>query len=81
MPWIETIGLTQAKGKLKKQLQAALDRAGRIWNIVGIMSQNPRVLEESMDFYAAVMFGRSALSRGRREMLAVVTSAANGCVY
>jgi alkylhydroperoxidase family enzyme len=66
---------------LKKEYQAALERAGRIWHIVSIMSQNPRSMKASMDFYSAIMFGRSPLSRSRREMLAVVVSATNHCVY
>lgn len=81
MPWIRVIGPDEATGFLKKQYDAALKRAGRVWRIVSIMSQNPRVLKASMDFYSALMYGRSPLSRGQREMLAVVVSAANGCVY
>jgi alkylhydroperoxidase family enzyme len=81
MPWIRTVGLDRATGYLKKQLEAAVARAGRVWHIVGIMSLNPRVLGTSMDFYAAVMYGRSPLSRGQREMLAVVVSRVNRCRY
>ena len=81
MPWIDVIPYEKATGFLKKQYDDALERAGRIWHIVSIMSQNPRVLESSMDFYGAIMFGRSPLSRGQREMLAVVVSAANHCHY
>jgi len=81
MPWIRTIGLDEATGLLKRQLEAALERAGRIWNIVGIMSLNPRVLRGSIDFYAAVMYGPSPLSRGQRELLAVVVSQTNHCRY
>ncbi|MEE8361566.1 MAG: carboxymuconolactone decarboxylase family protein [Gemmatimonadales bacterium] len=81
MPWIRTIGLDEATGYLKQQLEAAIKRAGRIWHIVGIMSLNPRVLRTSMDFYAAVMYGRSPLSRGQRELIAVVVSRVNHCRY
>ena len=81
MPWIRTIGLDEATGYLKQQLEAAVKRAGRIWHIVGIMSLNPRVLRTSMDFYAAVMYGGSPLSRGQRELIAVVVSRANHCRY
>lgn len=81
MPWIKVYSIDEATGFLKKQYEAALKRAGRIWNIVSIMSQNPRALKTSMDFYSAVMFGRSPLSRGQREMLAVVVSAENHCIY
>ena len=81
MPRIHVVPHEKATGLLKKQYDAAVARAGRIWRIVSIMSQNPRVLQSSMDLYGATMFGRSPLSRGQREMLAVVVSVANQCVY
>jgi alkylhydroperoxidase family enzyme len=81
MAWIEVISLKAAKGLLKREFDTALQRAGRIWNIVRIMSLNPRVLKSSMAFYGALMHGPSPLSRGQREMLAVVVSVANECYY
>ena len=81
MPWIKIFSLEEATGFLKKEYEAALKRAGRLWHIVTIMSQNPRAMKSSMDFYGAIMFGRSPLSRSQREMLAVVVSAANHCIY
>lgn len=81
MPWIEVISLERATGALKRQYQAALARAGRIWGVVSVMSQNPRTLEASMGLYGATMHGPSPLSRGQREMLAVVVSATNHCLY
>ncbi len=81
MAWIKVIGLDEAKGLLKKEYASALKRAGRIWHIVSIMSQNPRVMKGSMDFYGAIMHGQSPLSRGQREMLATVVSAENQCIY
>lgn len=81
MPWIEVISLEKATGVLKQELEKAIQRAGRIWNIVAIMSQNGRVMKASMEMYGAAMFGPSPLSRSQREMLAVVVSVANHCVY
>lgn len=81
MPWIKTIRPENATGLLKQQYEAAVKRAGRIWNIVRIMSPNARVLKASMDFYSTVMHSPSELSRSRREMLAVVVSATNSCTY
>lgn len=81
MPWIHVIPLAEAAGMLRQQYEAAIRRAGRIWNIVSIMSQNPRAMKASMDFYGALMHGQSPLSRSQREMIAVVVSRANGCVY
>jgi uncharacterized peroxidase-related enzyme len=81
MPWIDVISLEKATGALKREYEAALKRAGRIWNIVSIMSQNPQAMKRSMDFYSTLMFGRSPLCRSQREMLAMVVSATNHCIY
>jgi len=51
MAWIKTLGLEEATGRLKDQYDAAMQRAGRIWNIVRIMSLNPPVLDASMKLY------------------------------
>jgi alkylhydroperoxidase family enzyme len=45
------------------------------------MSLRQEVLDPAMELYVAVMRGESALTRARREMLAVVVSRANGCHY
>ncbi|MCA9926647.1 MAG: carboxymuconolactone decarboxylase family protein [Anaerolineales bacterium] len=81
MAWIDVIPLEKATGFLKKEYETAIKRAGRIWKIVSIMSLNARTMKASMDFYSAIMYGRSPLSRSQREMLAVVVSAANHCIY
>ena len=81
MPWISQIDVGDAEGPLKRQFDAALERAGRVWHIVQIMSLNPRTMKASMDIYAAIMFGRSPLTRVQRELLAVTVSAELGCHY
>lgn len=81
MPYIQQIPIDKASGLLKKELEKAIKRAGRIWNIVQIMSLNGRVMQASMQMYGAAMFADSPLSRQQREMLAVVVSKANHCVY
>ena len=81
MPWIEQIEVSKATGLLKKQFDAALQRAGRVWNIVRIMSLNPTALGASMSLYGVLMKGRSPLSRMQREMLATVVSAELACHY
>lgn len=81
MPYIKQISIDSATGLLKRELEKALKRAGRVWNIVGIMSLNGRVMKASMQMYGATMFAESPLSRQQREMLAVVVSVANDCYY
>ncbi len=81
MPWIRLIPMEEATGLLKRELEKAVRRAGRIWQIVHVMSQNPRVLKTSMELYGAIMHGRSPLSRVQRELLATVVAWELGCVY
>jgi alkylhydroperoxidase family enzyme len=81
MPWIRQIPVEEATGLLKREFEKALERAGRVWNIVHVMSLNPPVLREGIGFYGALMFGRSPLSRAQRELLATVVSAELDCRY
>lgn len=81
MPWIRQIPLEEATGFLKKLLDAALERAGRVWHIVHVMSINPRTMDASMKLYGAAMFAPSPLSRRQREMLATVVSKEQDCFY
>ena len=81
MPYIHQIPIEEATGFLKKLFDSALERAGRVWHIVHIMSLNPRVMDASLKQYGAIMFGSSSLSRMQREVLATVTSKSNDCFY
>lgn len=81
MAWVRLTSDAEATGALARHFSAAMKRAGRIWNIVRLMSPNPAVLDRSMHLYRALMFGDSPLSRGQRELLAVVVSRTNRCEY
>ncbi|MCZ6916855.1 MAG: hypothetical protein O7I93_08765 [Gemmatimonadetes bacterium] len=81
MSWITEIGPEEATGLLKKELDRAVARAGRVWNIVQVMSVNPAVLRSSMDHYIAIMRGPSPLTRFQRELLGTVVSAELRCRY
>lgn len=81
MAWIKTIPPEEATGHLKEQYDAAIKRAGRVFNVVSLQSLNPRVLDASIRLYAAIMLGPSSLSRAQREMIAVVVSKTNDCFY
>lgn len=81
MPWITQVPIERATGLLKKQFDAALKRAGRVWHIVHIMSVNPPVMDSSMRLYGSIMYGASPLSRVQRELLATVVSAELDCFY
>ena len=81
MPWIDQIAISDATGVLKRQFEAAIKRAGRVWHIVHIMSINPPAMRSSIQFYRTIMMGVSPLSRVQREMLATVTSYELDCFY
>ena len=71
----------EATGLLKSEYDAAIGRAGKVFNIVKAMSLRPGVLQRSMELYKGIMFGPSGLSRLERELLAVVVSRENDCHY
>ncbi|MBA2384000.1 MAG: carboxymuconolactone decarboxylase family protein [Actinobacteria bacterium] len=81
MPHLRLIDVDEATGELKSEYDAAVGRAGKVFNIVKAMSLRPAVLRRSMDLYREIMFGVSGLSRGERELLAVVVSRENDCHY
>ena len=70
-----------ASGVLKEEYDAAVGRAGKVFNIVKAMSLRPSVLRRSMELYKGIMFGPSGLSRQERELLATVVSRENDCHY
>lgn len=81
MAWIRTVPDGEARGLLGKIYEDARRRAGRVYEIVRAMSLQPPVAEASMGLYGRVMFGRGALTRAQRELLAVVVSRVNHCHY
>ena len=81
MAWIREVPREEATGPLRVELDAAVRRAGRVWNIVQAMSVNHAVLKTSMRLYGAIMFGPSSLSRFQRELLATIVSVELKCRY
>ena len=81
MAWIQVVEPEEATGALKEEYDVALQRAGKVFNILKVQSLNPEALKASMHLYQVTMFGASGLSRAEREMLATVVSWANHCFY
>jgi alkylhydroperoxidase family enzyme len=81
MAHLRLIDVEAATGRLKEEYDAAVGRAGKVFNIVKAMSLRPGVLHCSMELYKGIMFGPSGLSRQERELLAVVVSRQNDCHY
>jgi alkylhydroperoxidase family enzyme len=78
---IRLIDEAKADGLLAEEYHAAVERAGKVFNILKAMSLRPGVLRASMELYREIMFGESGLSRSERELLATVTSAEQSCHY
>jgi alkylhydroperoxidase family enzyme len=81
MPYIRTVPEPDAEGMLRREYDAALKRAGKVFNVVSIQSLRPPVLRASIALYSALMVEPGALPRWVRELLAVVVSRTNGCRY
>jgi alkylhydroperoxidase family enzyme len=78
---LDLVDPDDATGPLADEYDAAVRRAGRVYNIVSSMSLRPGVLKRSMELYKAIMFGPCGLTRQERELLATVVSATNECHY
>jgi uncharacterized peroxidase-related enzyme len=81
MAFLRLIDVDEATGALRADYEAAIARAGKVFNVVKAMSLRPGVLRTSIELYKAIMFGPSSLSRQERELLAVVVSRENDCHY
>jgi alkylhydroperoxidase family enzyme len=81
VPHLRLIDVAEATGALRAEYDAAIARAGKVFNIVQAMSLRPSVLGRSMALYREIMFGPSGLSRQQRELLATVVSRTNECFY
>ena len=82
MAWIRTVAPEEAEGLLKRLYDAALERAGKVFNVIRVQSPRPHVLRASTRLYVEIMHApRSALSRAEREMIATAVSRINGCHY
>ena len=81
MTWIKMVKEAEAEGSLKEHYEKHETPQGVVDNILKIHSLNPPSLDGHYQFYRTLMFGKSDLSRARREMIAVVVSVANSCHY
>lgn len=82
MAWIRDVPEGEATGTLKQIYDAAIQRAGRVFNIVKAMSLNPEHLRASLNLYLATTTSlKGRLPRATREMIAVVVSQVNRCRY
>ena len=82
MAWIRTVHEADATGIVKEEYDAAIARAGKVYNIVKLFSVRPKSMRAFVELYLVVMFDEeSPLTRMQREMIATVVSKVNECHY
>jgi len=67
--------------KTQKYFAVCEEKLGLVPNVLAAYSSNIEMLNGFSHFYNALMLGDSGLSKLEREMIAVVVSAENHCVY
>ena len=81
MTRIDVIQPEDASGELKEIYDELMQSRGKLAEVHKIQSLNPKTITNHMDLYMTIMFGKSPLKRLYREMMAVVVSRKNGCLY
>lgn len=66
---------------LRERIEAVAERSGFVPNVFLAMAHRPDELRAFLDYHDAVMDRDSGLSKAERELVVVVTSAANECLY
>ncbi|MEM7333589.1 MAG: hypothetical protein AAF490_15980 [Chloroflexota bacterium] len=82
MAWIKVIDPSKATGELKRLYDAVLKKRPKIKQVMQIQSVRPSTMRATNVWYADIMKSEaSPLTRAQREMIAIVVSVENGCLY
>lgn len=81
MAWIKVIDEAESDGELRGLYDKYTEPWGGVDNILKIHSLNPASMAAHYKLYSTVMRGSPDLSRTQREMIALVVSSINHCVY
>ena len=81
MSWIDEVDVADADGQLESIYAELIAKRGKVSNILKVHSLNPEAMQNHLDLYMTIMFGKSGLTRAEREAIAVVVSANNDCAY
>ncbi|MBN2796935.1 MAG: peroxidase [Clostridia bacterium] len=83
MAWIKVIEPNEATGELKRLYNHVTkgEEDVIVDNILTIHSLHPKTLEAHLMIYEELMHGENNLSKQQREMIGVVVSSLNQCVY
>ncbi len=82
MSWIEVIGWTEARGRLRDLYARVRGADGKIDNVLQVHSLRPHTLEAHMALYKNVLHHRdNQLPKWLLETIGVYVSLLNGCAY
>lgn len=81
MPRINEVEPEQAKGQLKEIYDTLIAKRGKVSEVLKVQSLHPASILSHLNLYMDIMFAKTELSRAEKEMIAVVVSVANGCIY
>lgn len=81
MAHIKVIEHKEAEGQLKEIYDDLVKSRDKLASVHKIQSLHPETIVAHMDLYMKIMFGKSPLRRYQREMMAVVVSVSNNCLY
>jgi uncharacterized peroxidase-related enzyme len=81
MSRIKVIGYEESGGKLRVIYDQLIQQRKQLAAVHQIQSLRPESILKHMDLYMEIMFSKSELSRAEREMMAVLVSVSNGCLY
>lgn len=81
MAVIKVIQEEEATGMLKDIYSDLTAKRGKLAEVHKIQSLNPKTIISHMQLYMDIMYGQSPLSRPQRELMAVVVSITNNCLY
>lgn len=81
MARIKVIPYEEAKGELITIYDELIVRRGKLSEVLKVYSLYPASVRSHVALFMDIMFSKTALSRAEKEMIAVVVSAANRCIY
>lgn len=81
MSRINVIQHEDAGPPLKEIYDDLVQKRGKLSEVLKIQSLHPQSIQSHVQFYMDIMFSKTALNRAEKELIAVVVSATNGCLY
>ena len=73
--------LDELPDDIRQRIEAVNEKSGFIPNVFRVLSHRPEEFRAFFAYHDALMEKESGLSKGEREMIVVVTSAINNCLY